>query len=145
VALTRDANVPNFLFISNNSSGGGLGANVLAIGNVGFTNSRMYIFKLINGAYTQLAVTTTTTIKIAIKWNGSTADVFVNGVKVVTNTAFTTTNMEFLVGNGTDVPKYINSMALYPTPLLDYQCEMLTGLKFNTYNEMAGYYNYTIQ
>ena len=145
VALTRDANVPNFLFISNNSSGGGLGANVLAIGNVGFTNSRMYIFKLINGAYTQLAATTTTTIKIAIKWNGSTADVFVNGVKVVTNTAFTTTNMEFLVGNGTDVPKYINSMALYPTPLLDYQCEMLTGLKFNTYNEMAGYYNYTIQ
>ena len=127
VALTRDANVPNFLFISNNSSGSGLGANVLAIGNVGFTNSRMYIFKLINGAYTQLAATTTTTIKIAIKWNGSTADVFVNGVKVVTNTAFTTTNMEFLNCFAADVPKYINQMALFPTPLTDAQCLALTA------------------
>jgi hypothetical protein len=132
VALTRDANVPNFLFISNNSSGGGLGANVLAIGNVGFTNSRMYIFKLINGAYTQLAATTTTTIKIAIKWNGTTADVFVNGVKVVSATAFTTTNMEFLNCFAADVPKYINQMALFPTPLTDEQCSIITSDSYPT-------------
>jgi hypothetical protein len=61
-----------------------------------------------------------------MKWNGATADVFVNGVKVVTATAFPTTNMEFLNCFATDVPKYINEMALFPIPLTDTDCIALT-------------------
>jgi hypothetical protein len=110
-----------------------------------FSLGRISVNKYVSNTLTTIYLTTSDTAKIVIKWNGSTADVFVNGVKVVSATAFTTTNMDYLLNNASGVPININSMALYPTPLLDYQCEMLTGLKFDTYNEMAGYYNYTIQ
>jgi hypothetical protein len=63
-----------------------------------------------------------------MKWNGSTADVFVNGTKVVSATSFTATNMEFLNGQGTDVPKFISQMDLFPTPLTDAECIALTTL-----------------
>jgi hypothetical protein len=106
---------------------------------------RLSVRKLDSSGNSVIYATLTDNVKIAIKWNGTTADVFANGVKVVSATSFTPTDMQFFAADNRDVPKYINSMALYPTPLLDYQCEMLTGLKFDTYNEMAGYYNYTIQ
>jgi len=86
------------------------------------------ILKRVSGTGTELYSTLTDTIKVAIKWNGSTADVFVNGTKTVSATAFTTTNMEFLSGLGNDVPKFIQSMALYPTPLSDTDCTTLTTL-----------------
>jgi hypothetical protein len=75
-----------------------------------------------------LYTTNTDTAKIAIKWNGSTADVFVNGTKVVSATSFTATNMEFLYGQASDVPKFIQQMALYPSPLSDANCIALTTL-----------------
>jgi hypothetical protein len=127
----------------------GLGSDSTFTNGLILTNdatSRVIISKRLSGVTTTLHPTTTDTAKIAIKWNGTTADVFVNGVKVVTATSFAFTVLEFLTTattNGT--PYFVNSSALYQTPLLDYQCEMLTGLKFDTYNEMAGYYNYTIQ
>lgn len=68
------------------------------------------------------------TIKVAIKWNGTTADVFVNGTKVVTETSFTITNMEYFVAKTLDVPKYIKSTMLFPTPLTDAECAYLTTL-----------------
>jgi hypothetical protein len=34
--------------------------------------------------------------------------------------------MEFLNGAASDVPKFIQAMALYPTPLSDAQCQTLT-------------------
>ncbi len=83
----------------------------------GFANLR--ISKRIAGASTTLFTTSTSTVKIAIKWNGSTADIFANGTKVVSATSFTTTNMEYLIGGAADVPKYIQSMALFSTPLSD--------------------------
>jgi hypothetical protein len=64
---------------------------------------------------------------MAIKWNGSTADVFVNGIKVVSATAFTTTLMEFLFTNINGVPKFIQQMALYNTPLSDALCISITS------------------
>ena len=91
------------------------------------SNARMSINKVVGGTTTQLLTTPADAIKVAIKWNGTSADVFVNGVKVVTATAFTTTNMEFLNGFAADVPKYINSMALFPTPLTDGEMSMLTS------------------
>lgn len=89
---------------------------------------RLSIYKYILGSGTQIYLTTTNEVKIAIKWNGTTADIFVNGVKVVSATSFTATNMEFLNGGAQDVPKYIKSMMLFPTPLTDTECIQLTTL-----------------
>jgi hypothetical protein len=102
--------------------------NGFTIRSISPTIQRLRITKRDSFGETSLYPTTTDTVKIAIKWNGATADVFVNGVKVVNGTTFTTTNMEFLVANGIDVPKYINSMALYKTPLTDTECISLTTL-----------------
>jgi hypothetical protein len=94
----------------------------------GLNTNRMIIYKIIAGTSTQLFITTTNSIKVAIKWNGTTADVFVNGVKVVPATAFTPTAMENLIVNGRAVPVFNNSMALFPTPLSDPQCIDLTKI-----------------
>jgi hypothetical protein len=93
----------------------------------GLSGQRAIITKYISGTATILFYTTTNSIKVAIKWNGATADIFVNGVKVVAATAFTTTAMENIVANGSAVPIFNNSMALFPTPLTDTQCIALTA------------------
>jgi hypothetical protein len=91
------------------------------------TLSRMVIYKTVASTGTPLYITTTDTVKVAIKWNGVTADVFVNGAKVVSATSFTTTNMQNLVTGATAVPRFIQQMALFPTPLSDDQCVALTS------------------
>jgi hypothetical protein len=90
------------------------------------SSSRLQIFKTISTTPTTLFTTTTDTIKIAIKWNGSTADVFVNGTKQVSATAFTATALEFFYINNVAVPRFIQAMALYPSPLSDANCIALT-------------------
>jgi hypothetical protein len=122
-SLTRDASDVG-LFIGNSSNG--TSGDVLAIRNNG--TGRLSITKRISGTQTGLYETTTNTTKIAIKWNGSTADVFVNGTKQVSATSFTATNMEFLNGIGADVPKFISQMDLFPTPLTDAECIALTTI-----------------
>lgn len=89
-------------------------------------SSSIEIWKTVAGVQSSLYSTTTSVIKVAIKWNGTTADVFVNGTKVVSGTAFTTTNMENLYGSGDDAPKLIETIAFYSTPLTDAQCQTLT-------------------
>lgn len=89
---------------------------------------RLSIIKYTSASGFGLYNTLTDNIKVAIKWNGTTADVFVNGIKVVTSTSFTTTEMQFIQGNTSDVPKYIESFMLFPTPLTDAQCISLTTL-----------------
>lgn len=89
---------------------------------------RLSIIKYTSASGFGLYNTLTDNIKVAIKWNGTTADVFVNGIKVVTSTSFTTTEMQFIQGNTSDVPKYIKSFMLFPTPLTDAQCISLTTL-----------------
>jgi hypothetical protein len=91
-------------------------------------SDRLRISKRVSGVGTQIFLTTTNTVKIAIKWNGSTADVFANGTKVVSATSFTPTAMEFLNATTLDVPKFIQAMGLHPTPLTDAQCIELTTL-----------------
>jgi hypothetical protein len=125
VAYQRDAN--NGVFLGENTfinSG-----NQLTIRN-GVLNGavRLSIFKYISGVGTPLFTTATNTVKIAIKWNGTSADVFVNGIKEVSATAFTATNMENLIGNGASVPLFIQQMALYPSPIPDTDCQLLTTL-----------------
>lgn len=89
-------------------------------------SARLIIDKVISGATQTLFTTFTNTVKIAIKWNGVNSDWFINGVKEVSATAFTTTAMEFLNGNGIDTPKSIKSTMLFPTPLTDAECIAIT-------------------
>jgi hypothetical protein len=118
--LTRDASV-NTLFLADTNTGA---TNGFVFRNQG--PLRLSLSKRVAGSEIGLFTTTADTCKIAIKWNGTTADVFFNGFKQITATAFTATALEFLIGQAQDVPKYINSMALFPTPLTDTQCIALT-------------------
>jgi hypothetical protein len=82
---------------------------------------RLNILVLVSGISSATYEVTTDNCKIAMKWNGTTADVFVNGVKRIIAASFTTTVMQNLVGLA-GVPFFINAMALYPTPLSDADC-----------------------
>jgi hypothetical protein len=88
--------------------------------------ARIAVVKIIGGTATTLYTTPTDSVKIAVKWNGTTADVFVNGTKVVSATAFTPTTMQFLQCFQNDVQKFIQQMALFNTPLSDSDCQLLT-------------------
>jgi hypothetical protein len=121
VAYSRDT--IGAIWVGDNSTSSTLG-NAINIRNGG--GGRLPIGKTVGGSFTSLYTTLTDNVKIAVKWNGTTADVFVNGTKVVSATAFTATNMEFLYGQGTDVPKFIQAMALFNTVLSDSDCQLLT-------------------
>jgi len=70
--------------------------------------SRVNFWKVVGGTTSQIYELITNTAKIAIKWNGTTADVFVNGTKVVSATSFTaTTSLEFLRYIADQVPTFI--------------------------------------
>ena len=88
-------------------------------------NTRLKIWKYSNGSI--LYATTTDSVKIAINWDGSVANIFVNGVKVVSNSAFTATQLNYLdlVSNIENIYN-INKMCFYPTPLSDDKCITLT-------------------
>jgi hypothetical protein len=122
VSYTRDS--LGALWIGDTSTFSVL-TNGLSISNNGVTG-RLVISKTIVSITTLLYTTLTDSVKLAIKWNGSTVDVFVNGTKVVSASLFTTTNMNFLYGQGSDVPKFIQNMALYSSPLSDADCQTLT-------------------
>ena len=105
--------------------------------NFGYTNGflfrklssgRIVIQKYIATIGTTLYTTTTDTTKVAIKWNGSTADVFANGTKVVSATSFTPTAMEFLSNNTIPLMAFIQASALFTTPQTDQFCQDITTL-----------------
>jgi hypothetical protein len=112
-----------------------LGTNATSVGANGFaftfgatpTAGRCIFRKYVSSIETILFTTTTDIVKIAVKWNGTTADVFQNGVKVVSATAFTATNMEYIYSTAASTPQFINSMALFPTALTDTQCIAITS------------------
>ena len=110
----------------------GLGTGVVGASANNFwlqalNGQRISIWKQVAGSATVIRITAANTCKIAIKWNGSTADVFENGVKVVSATAFTATALEELRTFVTTNTYFINEMALFPTPLTDAQCLALTA------------------
>jgi hypothetical protein len=124
LSLTRDSVQSNSIMID--TATGGLTNGFAVLANA--ANGRMRLQKWVGGTGTVLYTTTANTIKIAIKWNGTTADIFENGTKVVSATSFTPTAMEFLNATTLDVPKFIQAMALYPSPLSDTDCTTLTTL-----------------
>ena len=125
IIYTRDISTFSF-FIGDTSSGT---TNSILFRNQN-TTARLTIARFISGAFGVLYNTTSDNVKLAIKWNGSTLDIFANGVKVVNGSAFTPTIMNFLATTaGTrDVPTFIQAMQLFPTPLSDSDCTQLTTL-----------------
>lgn len=116
LSLVRDGGVNFGLGIGDSA-----GTNAINIWNVGVaTATRLQIRKNIaSGGSATIYTTTADTVKLAIKWNGTSIDVFENGTKVVSASAFTITNMDFLRCSCEDRPRFIQAMALYPTPLSD--------------------------
>jgi hypothetical protein len=92
------------------------------------TSGRFLIQRYIGTIGLTLHATTTDTVKVAIKWNGTTADVFVNGVKVVAATAFAITAMQFLSNSTNPLYANINNTALYNTAISDAECIAITTL-----------------
>ena len=129
VELQSNFSVTNFatdrgVFIGDTTAGT---ANALAIRRL--SSGRNQIVKVISGSSTNLFTTTTDTVKIAIKWNVTTADLFVNGVKVVSSTAFAATIMENLGTRASEEPyQFIQSMMLFPTPKSDAELIALTTI-----------------
>jgi hypothetical protein len=141
LALTRDGSMTG-LFLDTSTDSFTNGFNIRNTGG----NSRLTITKWQGTMGGVLYTTTTDTTKIAIKWNGTTADIFENGTKVVTATSFTPTAMQFLKVNSlVGIPYNIKQMALWATPLSDDQCILLTGPSFSSYPEMASALIYTLQ
>jgi hypothetical protein len=121
LSLVRDASA-NGLYLTD--------ATALAFGfriKTYAPNNRLAISKVVASTETPIYTTLTDTAKVAIKWNGTTADLFVNGVKVVAATSFTSTAMEVIATN-VSVPIYLNDTALYNTPISDAECIAITTL-----------------
>jgi hypothetical protein len=126
VAYVRDAGSTS-LSISSNGTDIFAGSNNIEISNP--TNGRLNIVKRVSGTATTIYTTLTDTVKIVAKWDGSNLDLFVNGSKISLTSgqrAFAITTMEFLKSFGTDVPKFIQQMALFNTALSDSDCQLLT-------------------
>ena len=122
VPLIRDSAIGIFL----DSSIGGFTNGFIIRNNNSFIQ-RLAIEIRQGGSLVGSYTTLTDTVKIAIKWSASNvANVYVNGVLRITNATFSTKNMEYLNGSATDVPKSIKSMMLFPTPLSDEECILLT-------------------
>jgi hypothetical protein len=124
-AYIRDAGSVG-LVLGSSATGPGANGFLFSFGATP-TAGRCLLRKYVSSIESIIHTTTTDTIKVCIKWNGTTADVFVNGVKVVTATAFTATNMDFIYSTAASTPQNINSMALFPTPLTDNQCIAITS------------------
>ena len=113
-----------------------IGAIHLDTASFGYTNGlmlrkqtalRIKLQTYLSGSGSFIYTTTTDTVKILFKWNGATADVFVNGAKVVSATPFTTTNMQYLASNSA-IYALIKETMLFPKPLTDAECKALTTL-----------------
>ena len=124
IPFTRDTFADGVILKDNTGQNGFVFTFGLSSPSAGFCLIR----KIVGGVLTSLYTTTTTTVKSAIKWNGTTADIFVNGVKVVTATSFSATQLEILSSTGADTTKFIQQMALYSSPLSDTDCILITTL-----------------
>jgi hypothetical protein len=125
LSLIRD-NSSGALWIGDNSTFGSV-SNGFTLRHLGGTTA-LRVVKILSGSGTVIYTTNTDNCKIAIRWNDTTAAVFVNGSKVVTATPFTTTNMEFLANMTNQVPYYFNQSALFPVPMTDAQLAEITTL-----------------
>lgn len=104
-----------------------LGTNFFRLRNDGSVNSNLRLQKSISGITTDLFILPTSNVKIAVKWNGTTADAFLNGTKIVSATPFTATQLENLT-SAPQLPIFISQTILFPTALSDSNCVTLTTI-----------------
>lgn len=124
VSLLRDLSTSGIFLNTGVTSTTG---NGIVLRNPGISSSRVGIFTVVAGGLSSnLHTVSTDNAKIAFKWNGTTLDIFVNGVKVVNAASFTPTAMQNLIADGANRATYIKQMALFPTPLTDTDCIALT-------------------
>ena len=71
--------------------------------------------------------TTATASKLAITWGATALNIYENGIKVVTNLAFTQSGMQQLYCYNNDIPRYIAGMSLWDYQLSDSQSIALTS------------------
>jgi hypothetical protein len=130
LALTRDASGSELYIGEDATSGLAATKKAILIRNSGGAGPVLLSVTFWDGtSLNSLYITTTSTVKLAIKFNGTTADIFANGTKVVTSAsvALTLANMQHLNALS-GVPRFIQQMALYPTPLSDTDCTTITTL-----------------
>jgi len=123
VASVRDTFAQS-IFIGGNSTG--VGGDGFAFTFGGTTANRPLIRKYVGAVESLVGTLTSDNNKVVIKWNGSTADIFVNGTKITSATSFSFTSLQFLGGSGNSAPVFVQQMALWRTPLTDAQCIDLT-------------------
>jgi hypothetical protein len=94
-----------------------------------------------------------TRYKIALAYKSGEYALYINGVQKRTSTNSSAPpamsqfnlNAEDFGASAAKVKNEFNAVAFWPTRLTNEQLELLTGTSFNTYAEMASYYNYTLQ
>ena len=119
--------LPSYNFYIGDSTSGDVGNSFNLRNNASFSET-LTIDKFINGVRTGLINVPIGNTKILINWNGSTANIFINGAKVISNTTFSATNLQFLSLGGQDVSKNIKNIMIYPFPLTDQQAIQFTTL-----------------
>jgi hypothetical protein len=115
------------LFIGDSTSPNSGNQWMLRIASTPPSSQRIALLKYVAGSPTNFSQLPQDA-KLAISWNGSTANIFVNGVKTVTDTPFTATNLQNLRADGVGAPFFFNEMALFPVPMTDDQCIEMTTL-----------------
>jgi hypothetical protein len=84
---------------------------------------------------------------IGVVYKAGAYKLYINGTQVASSTnssPITNTISKLSIGSGA-APMYYNFLNVWQTALTDDQLELLTGDSFNTYAEMAAFYNYTLQ
>ena len=129
VPLLRDASGSELYIGEDANSAVAPSKQSISIRNGGGGTPIRLQFNYWNGSSTvDIFQTTTDNCKVAIKFTATSFDVFQNGVKVfnakpISWNLANVQNLNGLIG----VRRFINEMALFPTPLTDAQCIALTA------------------
>ena len=92
--LSASRNTNSAIYLGSSASSGVSGNSFIF--RQGGGSQRANIYKYVSGAATLLYTFTSDTATAAIVWNGTTADVFVDGTKVVSATSFPVSSLPFL-------------------------------------------------
>ena len=141
---------PNGLYILQLFAGSSLG-NAFYVDNNGLAIiANGPSVQVYNNGYSQLVQSITPTqgqrVKVAIRYNGTNISSSINGIasSVLTDTSVGVKNA-LQINNGENSTHAFNAVAFFPSYLTNDELERLTGTGFNTYAEMANYYNYITQ
>ena len=135
--------------------------DILNIDNGAFGNT-IYLAKLSNAtfgaevynagsaqcSFTNIPIPAVGRYKLALAYKTNDFSFYVNGVLVGSDTSGSVGAMSRIqLGQTVFGPSigYTNAAALWKTRLTNDELERLTGMGFNTYTEMANYYNYITQ